>query len=161
LFLSFFAENPDRHYTKMPAITTARAIEVLDSDLGQRLVKATDTVNSHHMDTKSGMDKSSIGHLIQVVDELTMRATSHGFTLTKRHIELTDETRQLVRSMQTIIEDKPADMVKQLKRLATDLHQRMTGQSSTPIDDDSLWVPDEYVERGSKTPKSRTIFLPC
>ncbi|KAB2102533.1 hypothetical protein AG0111_0g8696 [Alternaria gaisen] len=129
------------------------AIDLVDSDLLKRLKSAVDTTKTHYAEKGGSFVNQVIAHLVEVVHELSTRATMYPVALVSSRIHLDDETKELVRCMQTVIDEHPADMAERLDRLATKMQERM--KSSTPMDDGTLWLPDEHVKQCEKSYEQR------
>jgi hexokinase len=136
------SSTKNKQSTAMSAGITA--IDLVDSDLLERLKSAVDTTKRHYAEKGSPFVSQVIAHLVAVVHELSTRATMYPVALVTSRIHLDDETKELVRRMQTVINEHPADMAERLERLATKMQERI--KSSTPMDDGTLWLPDEHVK---------------
>jgi hypothetical protein len=137
------SSTKNKQSTAMSAGITA--IDLVDSDLLNRLKSAVHTTKTHYAEKGVPFVNQVIAHLVEVVHELSTRATMYPVALVGSKIHLDDETKELVRRMQTVIDEHPADMAERLDRLATILQERM--KRSIPMDDGTLWLPDEHVKQ--------------
>ncbi|CAA9956740.1 hypothetical protein PTMSG1_00348 [Pyrenophora teres f. maculata] len=119
--------------------------ESLDLDTCRELQKAVATA-AKHLGDAGGFGDMTVKHLQTIVDDFTVQARTIRLTPPDLPFDLDHRAKGLVRRMQILIEDQPVHVATQLHKLANRLYKHLTGLSRQPVDDESLWVPEQYVE---------------
>jgi len=138
--------------------TKTASNEALDSELLERVKKAVETASRHSAD-KDGFRTYAMNNLHEVAHKLSVLATTRSILPPRPILQLSDGMRGIVRRMQAIIEDKPADMTNKLQVLSKQLRNMAVGPYSSSQGNGKLWVPEIYLATCNMASKSACCIL--